>query len=243
MSQNRTFVPGIDDAGRNDFMYSRPTNPGVFSNGGMGTVVPGMSPKANGPIQHAVVTDTSASQQPVAVSGMPVIGFLYSISNQGIPEYWPVQLGYNRIGRNAENEVILNEQTVSGLHASIMVQKKRDGEVVAVIRIEQGRTGVFVNDLEVDLRYGSECKNGDVIQVGSNYTFIFILINAEASGLKVAENFIPVETSSSKGTSTESKVEDILNLHKPVRPTGDRVGTIAIDGSNSIEAPGGTRFM
>lgn len=237
MSQNRTFVPGMENssASSNDFMYSRTTAP-------LGTIVPGMAPQASGQTAPLVESKTSLNEEQQTRSltgGMPVIGFLYSISNQGIPEYWPIVLGYNRIGRNPENEVCLNEQTVSGLHASIMVQKKRNGEVVAVIRMEQGRTGIFVNDEEIDLRYGSECKNGDVIQVGNSYSFLFILINAEAVGLRVADNFIPAEM-----IVTEGPKEDLITKlsHLP-RPNMMDRGTISLDGSSSMETPGGTRFM
>lgn len=243
MSQDRTFVPGMDNAmGMNDFMYSRNTTGQFPSTDIHGTIVPGMAPKTNGSPSLPIESINSPSKDQESrniAGGMPVIGFLYSISNQGVPEYWPLLLGYNRIGRNDDNEIVLHEQTVSGLHASIMVQKKRSGEVVSVIRLEQGRTGVLVNDEEVDLRYGSECKNGDVIQIGSAYTLAVVLINAEAMGLKVAENFI---TSESK-VSVEEEVFPFPPKDGPKRPRVERPGTIAMDGSTTIEAPGGTRFM
>lgn len=244
MSQDRTFVPGMEGAaGMNDFMYSRNTAGQGFSNNvSNGTIVPGMAPQSNGKASQPIesMASPSSEQQSRSIAGgMPVIGFLYSISNQGVPEYWPLLLGYNRIGRNDDNEIVLHEQTVSGLHASIMVQKKRSGEVVSVIRLEQGRTGVFVNDEEVDLRYGSECKNGDVIQIGSAYTLAVVLINAESMGLKVAENFI-----ASEAKATEEEAFPFPPFEGPSRPrSAERPGTIAMDGSSAFEAPGGTRFM
>lgn len=239
MSQDRTFVPGMESTGpsKNDFMYSRSGAP-------TGTYVPGMAPKSNGQegSHMEAKNEPSAEQKTRGVaSGMPVVGFLYSISNQGVPEYWPIQIGYNRIGRNTDNEVMLKEQTVSGLHASITVQKKRNGEVIAVIRLEQGKTSVLVNDEEVDLRYGSECKNGDVIQIGSNYKFMFILVNAEAAGLCIAEGFMPVET---EATQSQESEDDVLSrINRAPRTTITTVGTIAMDGTPIGDGPGKTRFM
>ena len=231
MAQDRTFVPGIDDASKSDFMYARTSSSSGISTASMsGTVVPGMVPQSGGKSNPPFEAKQESQK---AVSGLPVVGFLYSISNQGIPEYWPLVLGYNSIGRNADNTVVLNEQTVSGIHASISIQKKRNDDIDAVVRIEQGRTGLLLNDEDVDLQYGSRCKNGDVITIGSNYKMIIIIINAKASGLSVAENFI----------STQPEEEDVFD-RKPQAPrTIGGAGTISLDGSDMIEAPGETRFM
>lgn len=240
MSQNNTMVPGMADnvnAG-NASMYSRANTQSTFTgetSTSHGTIVPGMSMQTGTP-QVPIETQSVTTAQSAGISGQPVIGFLYSISNQGRPEYWPVMIGYNRIGRNKDNEIILREQTVSGLHASIMVQKKRsNGEVVSVIRLEQGKTGVLVNGEEVDLRYGSECKNGDIITVGTNYTFVLVLITAEAIGLSPAPGFI----------ATENESDDNLPpMPNPFNPySAANRGTMALDGSTSMENAGGTRFM
>lgn len=244
MSQNNTMVPGMADnfnAG-NAGMYSRPNTQSTFSGGATatrGTIVPGMSMQ-NGAPQAPIETQTVTTAQSAGTSGQPVIGFLYSISNQGKPEYWPIMIGYNRIGRNEDNEIILREQTVSGLHASIMVQKKRaNGEVVSVIRLEQGKTGVLVNGEEVDLRYGSECKNGDIITIGSNYTFVLILITAEAIGLAPAPGFIATENEAEATLS--DNLPPMNNSFNPYNASNR--GTMALDGSTSMENAGGTRFM
>ena len=232
MTQDRTFVPGIDDASKSDFMYSRPSSSlGVSTASMSGTVVPGMVPQADGKISPIEVK----KEDKKAVSGLPVVGFLYSISNQGIPEYWPLVLGYNSIGRNADNTVVLNEQTVSGLHASIRIQKKRNDDIDAVIRIEQGRTGVLLNDEDVDLQYGSRCKNGDVITIGSNYKLIAIIINAKASGLSVAEHFMPAQPVITEEDPFEKE-------EKPLRTFGGS-GTISLDGTDAFDNPGNTRYM
>ena len=207
-----------------------------------GTIVPGMSGHQGGPQQPSLQTQTATPQQSQGISGQPVLGFLYSISNQGIPEYWPIMIGYNRIGRNADNEIVLNEQTISGLHASVMVQKKRTtGEVVAVIRLEQGKTGVLVNGDEVDLRYGSECKNGDIVTIGTNYTFLVVLINAEAVGLAPAPNFISTQPEVVEDILPNGPIPGPEPGFNPYSPSSR--GTMALDGSTTMENAGGTRFM
>jgi len=244
MSQDRTFVPGMENTPSNangslSSFYSRSAANSI-GNSPKGTVVPGMSAQNGGASNqfHSTNTPSPVQQARETAQGMPVVGFLYSISNQGIPEYWPIMLGYNRIGRNADNEVVLNEQTISGIHAGLMIQKKRNtGEVVAVIRLEEGRTGVLVNGEEVDLRFSSECKNGDILTIGSNYEMILILIQAEMAGLRIAENFIPVEA---------AVVEEEPVVEPPKRPgfnPYNNRGTMAQDGAPSFDNPGGTRFM
>lgn len=239
MSQDRTFVPGMENTGAGNLssMYSRTSNSSSFK----GTIVPGMAPQTNGQASNQVAVETPQTSGNAVSSGAPVVGFLYSISNQGVPEYWPIMLGFNRIGRDAENEIILKEQTVSGLHASIMVQKKRQtGDVVAIVRLERGRTGVLVNGEEVDLRYGSECQNGDILTIGENYTFILLLVNAEASGLSVASNFMKVEESESEKDEFDFSMKTrhgVINTNNVAR------GTVALDGSAPIDVPGGTRYM
>lgn len=232
MSQDKTFVPGIDDASKTDFMYSRPSAPINDETATMdGTVIPKMAPQTD---ENDASPLKSKKEGQKVVSGLPVVGFLYSISNRGIPEYWPLVLGYNSIGRNPNNNIVLNEKTVSGLHASIKIQKKRNDDVDAVIQIEQGRTGVLLNDEDVDLQYGGRCKNGDVITIGSNYKFLVIIINAKASGLSIARNFMPY--------SPEPTEEPFTKKQRKPRTITDP-GTISLDGNDTFEAPGNTRFM
>lgn len=102
MSQNNTQAPGIGD------IYSRGA-----SSATNGTVVPGM---------HKAATDTPDT--PVTAPTAPVVGFLYSISRKGIGEYWPVHIGRNKIGRDADCDVILKEGTVSGIHALLNVNSR-----------------------------------------------------------------------------------------------------------------------
>lgn len=243
MSQNKTIVPGIGEADHstdnrrnnigNDF-YSRGTSR-TSGSVPQGTIVPGMSGVAGTP--HAIRQE---SPQGKKSSEVPVIGFLYSISRQGIGEYWPVHVGRNTIGRDTGNDIVLAEYTVSGLHASLSVRKmKSSNKVIALIRDEGSKTGLLVNGEELGYE-GHECFNGDIITVGCNYTLLLILVNAEEAGLSVAEHF------------EDALVEDEEELI-PVPPVNqgrptfnpydhNNRSTIAMNGSVG-EEPGGTKFM
>ncbi len=134
----------------------------------------------------------------------PVVGFLYSISRQGIGEYWPIKLGRNTIGRAESCDIQLAEASVSDLHASLSVKiMKSTGRLVASIRDEGSKTGLFLNDEELDYNNYS-CKNLDVIVVGANYRILIILVDAPEYGLSAAENFVSTETISSKSNTSAS---------------------------------------
>ena len=87
MSQNKTVVPGMEDgnsygnAHSNDF-YSRNTN---VRSASQGTVVPGME-NMNDQV-HQGQGNHGDNKHSVHQTGKPVVGFLYSISRQGIGEY------------------------------------------------------------------------------------------------------------------------------------------------------------
>lgn len=217
----------------NDF-YSR----GTFHGGGgspQGTIVPGMS----GTTGKSNTIRKEVPQSSKTSHNVPVIGFLYSISRQGIGEYWPVHVGRNTIGRDDNNDVVLAEYTVSGFHASLSVRKmKSNGKVIALIRDEGSKTGLLVNGEELGYE-GHECFNGDVITIGCNYTLLLILINAEEAGLSIAEKF-------EDASAEEEDVAPIPPIN-PTRPTfnpydHNNRSTLAMDGSVG-EEPGGTKFM
>lgn len=243
MSQNKTVVPGMGGADLSG--DKRKNNPGndIYSRGTtrlnsggvpQGTIVPGM----NRPVGN-FNSSRQENLQNRTSSSVPIIGFLYTISRQGIGEYWPVHVGRNTIGRDASNDVVLAEYTVSGLHASLSVRKmKSNGKVIALIRDEGSKTGLLVNGEELGYE-GHECFNGDIITIGCNYTLLLILINAEEAGLSVAENF--------EDAFVEEEDPIPVSPIPSNRPTfnpydHNNRGTIAMDG-NVGEEPGGTKFM
>lgn len=130
------------------------------------------------------------------VASEPVVGFLYSVSRTPAGEYWPLHLGENSIGRNADNDIVLPEMTVSSFHATLNIRRmKTSKEYLADIYV-RGVNGGFVNDQEV--RKEAECKNGDFLTIGDNYVLYLILVNPFELGLKKAENFTSSEVVDAK---------------------------------------------
>lgn len=149
-----------------------------------GTIIPGMQP-------------VKQEGQKKLLPSYPVVGFLYSISRQGIGEYWPLHIGRNTIGRSSECDVCLQEGTVSDLHAALNIkQMQTTKKLSAQIRDEGSKNGIFVNDEELDFDVHS-CVNGDIITIGLHYKLLLILVDADAYGLSVDEDFVAVDADES----------------------------------------------
>lgn len=128
----------------------------------------------------------------------PIVGFLYSISKSGVGEFWPLHIGANTIGRSPSCDVCLSEGTVSEKHATLVVRVMKNPEkVIASVCDSSSTIGTMVNgeSLGFDQR---ECFNGDIITIGAHYDLYFILIDAKQIGLKVCDEFIPVQSSASQ---------------------------------------------
>lgn len=226
MSSNNTRVPGADQAGFHDF-YSRAQSQSAHK----GTVVPGM---------HGVAPKIgdSTSVQPK----VPVVGFLYSISRQGFGEFWPLHVGSNKIGRSSDCDICLKEATVSDHHASLNIkQLKSTKKLLASIRDEGSKNGIYVNDEELDYD-AHNVMNHDILTIGDNYKLLVIIIDAEELGLTISENFQPTEENPAlenigfqgDGNAT---IDHLYN-------SANRVdnGTVAMDGSAGPEY-GKTKFL
>lgn len=196
-------------------LYAR--NPEVEQNG---TMVPGMH-------QSSPAAMPQVPAQPQNNATTPVVGFLYSISNGGVTEFWTLHLGTNTIGRSASCDIQLQEASISDKHASLSIkQMKSTGKVIASIRDTGSKNGMFLNDEELDYELHS-CQNGDVITVGLAYKLLLVLINPSEQGLTVAENFTPVQPAA----PAPSYAQNVPEVNK----------TISLDDAN-IDA-GATRVM
>lgn len=194
MSQNKTVVPGMGEG-----TYPMNENPGNFYERTQavprGTVVPGVNPGvAQGRRPASPVEPQPQASARFHNPGKPVVGFLYSVSRQGIGEYWPLYIGPNTIGQSDKCNICLKEGTVSAEHAVLVVRKMKNPEkTVASISDARSTNGTMVNG--VSLAFNAvECFNNDVITVGENYELVLILIDTATLGLKVAENFVAVES-------------------------------------------------
>ncbi len=138
---------------------------------------------ANARQGHAPVTPE------LRTPGAPVVGFLYTLSNNNQAEFWPLQIGTNRIGSAADCDVRLAEKTVSDHHCEILVRLQRKGDrLIAGIRDTGSRNGTLLND--EDLNYDMHnCVSEDVITVGFNYRMVLLLVDPAKYGLGAAPDF------------------------------------------------------
>lgn len=188
MSQNKTVFPGLGQ--ESDFNpnqgYSGNTQPYSRSSQarGNGTVYPGMEGQSSR-------TSVYPQQNLSSFNAKPIVGFLYSISRNGIGEYWPLHIGQNIIGTSHECDIMLREGTVSQKHANLHINKMKKPEKTEATIIDLGSTnGTQVNENSVSVARPVECVNGDIITIGENYDFLLLLIDTKAMGLHVSENFI-----------------------------------------------------
>ena len=251
MSQNKTVIKGLEPAdapnvegGASGNFYTRAVRPNA-----KGTVVPGME----GAVTNAASIPSPQLQQNKPATGKPVVGFLYSISRTAFGEYWPVHIGQNTIGQNPASDIVLPEGTVSSDHAVLVVRKMKNPEkVIASISDARSTNGTMLNGESLGFS-AVDCKNGDIITIGDNYELLLVLVDAPALGLKVREDFIPVQTDGlstddipgspyTNPTSQTIPGSGYAGPMPPPFPGGSSVplaGTVGIDGS-APAAKGGT---
>lgn len=235
MKDNETFVRGA-----NSNPYAR-TNGGQRS--GNETYIPGMSD--SGP-EHVTFTPNLRVKP-----NTHVVGFLYSISRKGIREYWPLHLGTNTIGRSEENDVCLKEMSVSSKHATLSIkQMQSTHKLIASIRDVGSKTGLFLNDEELDYE-NHTCKSNDVIIVGANYKMVLLLIDTEEYGLSISEDFVEekeTETNDFENYQTQGiggyGADSTQRKFDPYSASNRNVDTGTVDLSGvGFEESGKTEFM
>lgn len=188
---DKTYVPGVDE----NYTSHTPDNSDVSEkrslntpNSGNGTFIPfedGDSKVRIGNRTMCIMKDK------------PVLGILYSISRSTFGELWPVYLGSNTIGRNDTADIVLNEGTVSGEHATLIVHQEDDGEVYAGIKDNGSTHGVKVNGKSAHFDVVG-CNNMDIITIGKNYELLFVLLDTKSLGLKKADNFVEVKQAATR---------------------------------------------
>ncbi len=194
MSQNKTVIQGLEPAENRSKNSTMGGNQGFYTRGNRpaarGTVVPGMIDVQTAPQMQAETMQSPQQPRRVIQSGKPIVGFLYSVSRTAVGEFWPLQIGRNTIGQSADCDIILAEGTVSENHAVIVIRQGKNG-IIAAIKDPESTNGTFINGERIDFE-AEECHNGDVITIGNNYQFIFILVDAGQYGLTPNKDFIPV---------------------------------------------------
>lgn len=177
---NETFVPGMNGANQapQTNLYANPSSTPSQ------TYIPSMN-SAPAPAAPAPMPKTS---------GAPVVGFLYSISRDGFPEYWPLYVGVNKIGKGADMDIRLCEQSVSDHHANLNIKRMRTAgnRLIASIVDVGSKNGVMLNEEELDFDPHS-CNTDDIIVIGCNYKLVLLLADPVHYKLDVAPDFQPVQ--------------------------------------------------
>lgn len=227
------------------------------------TYVPGMNDRAANISGNAFLPSqnpySSAQNQagatqfvaPKAATESPVVGFLYSLSKGGVPEFWPLKVGVNSIGKSADNDIVLPEGSVSAHHACIYVKilRKGGGKPVASIKDVGSSTGLTLNDEELDYEQHT-VNNEDVLTVGLNYKLVAMLVDPTKYNLGKAEEFIAIETApATSATPYSVSPEDTVAPNHTSSPSDSPYsshpiedGTINLGGGPDISG-GGTKIL
>ena len=188
---DKTYVPGVNE----NFTSATPDHPDLSERKGHSGSAAGnetfIPDEGNEPGEAKTRRTTNA------IKDKPVLGFLYSVSRSSFGEFWPVYLGPNTIGRSENADIVLREGTVSSEHATLIVHQEDDGEVYAGIKDNGSTHGVKVNGKSAHFDVVG-CNNMDVIKIGKSYELLFVLLDAKASGLKKAENFVEVKQTATR---------------------------------------------
>ncbi len=120
-----------------------------------------------------------------------VVGFIYTLSKRGLPEFWALKIGVNKIGKNSDNDIVLREASVSDYHAQINIKRLRNGHLVAGIKDVGSSNGLALNETELDYELHN-CKHNDIITVGLNYRLVILLVDPIDYELGAAEDFAEV---------------------------------------------------
>ena len=123
----------------------------------------------------------------------PVVGFMYSLSRGGEPEWWPLHIGQNKIGKDSDMDICLGEGSISNHHANINIKRmRRSGNALAASIVDVGsKNGIILNDDELDYEPHT-LKNEDIVTFGLNYKCAIILVDPTKYGLSENPDFVAV---------------------------------------------------
>ena len=211
MSNNKTIIPGMEDAYTEQQNFAKQAHEGTFIPNPFGTIP---------------TTSVTNNQK-------PIVGFLYSISKSTAGEFWPLRIGSNSIGRSADCDVCLGEATVSEQHAILVVRQMKNPEkIIASICDARSTCGTMINgeSLGFDQR---ECFNGDIITIGEHYDLYFILIDAKQIGLNVCRDFMGTQAMGNNFNPSAPGAN-------PYAAPAFNNGTLGFETENNSQGAGGT---
>lgn len=180
---------------------------------------------------------------------IPVVGFLYSLSRGGEPEWWPLHIGQNKIGKDADMDICLAEASITGHHANINIKRmRRSGNALAASIVDVGsKNGIILNDEEIDYEPHT-IKNEDIVTFGLSYKCVIILVDPTKYGLTVSEEFVAA------GPATKRKAEQFVPVNEPKDENPgiperdpfeglDRNATVNISGTGIDLSGGSTKIL
>lgn len=141
---------------------------------------------AGGP---TVLQDTpkAAPQTPknvIQLQDRPIVGMLFTISNGGKAEIFPLYMGRNVVGRTAAADVCLNEESISQEQAIILVRKYDKNKIHFTIVDNGSSNGTLINGELVEELETHLLEDGSILDFGSGYKMKFFKLLGEELGLK-----------------------------------------------------------
>ena len=141
---------------------------------------------AGGP---TVLQDTpkAAPQTPknvIQLQDRPIVGMLFTISNGGKAEIFPLYMGRNEVGRTATADVCLNEESISQEQAIILVRRYDKNKIHFTIVDNGSSNGTFINGELVEELETHLLEDGSILDFGSGYKMKFFKLLGEELGLK-----------------------------------------------------------
>lgn len=187
MSQNKTIIPGFDNANDDGMggLYGRSASVVDRSK----TYIPDIYRNA---AEEIADEQTSQNDIELKLQSRTIVGALFSISHLSTGELFPIYIGRNTIGSSEDSDICLSEETVSPNHAVLLVRAVEESDGKRTLKIYMtdydSEFGTMVGD--VALEYDKiECRDHDIISVGCNYKFLLCLFDADRYGLQVSNGF------------------------------------------------------
>ena len=141
---------------------------------------------AGGP---TVLQDTpkAAPQTPknvIQLQDRAIVGMLFTISNGGKAEIFPLYMGRNEVGRTAEADVCLNEESISQKQAIILVRRYDKNKIHFTIVDNGSSNGTLINGELIEELETHLLEDGSILDFGSGYKMKFFKLLGEELGLK-----------------------------------------------------------
>ena len=158
------------------------------------------------------------------VDDREIVGLLVSASHGGKTEIFPIRKGRNVIGRSAQADIRLMEDTVSENHAIIVVRHIQTpiDRYVFSITDKESTCGTFINGENIDFNT-YVIEDHTRIRFGNSYEFLFLRLDKQFLELKAAPGFAAVKE---KEEPVVQEKDETINLYAPDKNKKDILRTV-----------------